>query len=84
MSRYDREKIYEEIWAEPIMHVAKRYGMSDVGLGKICKKLKIPGRDSVTGPRRQPANLYPHDLRFRSCLREEPKIALGWESAGSS
>jgi hypothetical protein len=42
MSRYDREKIYEEIWAEPIMHVAKRYSMSDVGLGKICKKLKIP------------------------------------------
>jgi hypothetical protein len=42
MSRYNREKIYEEIWAEPIMHVAKRYSMSDVGLGKICKKLKIP------------------------------------------
>ena len=43
MSRYNREKIYEEIWAEPILHVAKRYSMSDVGLGKICKKLKIPG-----------------------------------------
>lgn len=42
MSRYDREKIYEEIWAEPIMHVAKRYSMSAVGLGKICMKLKIP------------------------------------------
>lgn len=42
MSRYNREKIYEEIWAEPILHVAKRYSMSDVGLGKICKKLKIP------------------------------------------
>ena len=42
MSRYNRQKIYEEIWAEPIRHVAKRYSMSDVGLGKICKKLKIP------------------------------------------
>ncbi len=42
MSRYNRQKIYEEIWAEPILHVAKRYSMSDVGLGKICKKLKIP------------------------------------------
>ena len=41
-SRYDRVKIYEEIWAEPILHVAKRYSMSDVGLGKICKKLRIP------------------------------------------
>ena len=36
------EKIYEEIWSEPIQHVAKRYGMSDVGLAKVCKKLKIP------------------------------------------
>jgi len=42
MSRYNREKIYEEIWAEPILHVAKRHSMSDVGLGKVCKKLKIP------------------------------------------
>ncbi|HEV8367301.1 MAG TPA: hypothetical protein VGQ39_05050 [Pyrinomonadaceae bacterium] len=42
MSRHNREKIYEEIWAEPILHVAKRYSMSDVGLGKICKRLKIP------------------------------------------
>lgn len=42
MRRYDRQKIYDEIWAEPIQHVAKRYGMSDVGLAKICKKLKIP------------------------------------------
>jgi hypothetical protein len=41
-SRYDRVKIYEEIWAEPIQHVAKRYKMSDVGLAKVCKKLKIP------------------------------------------
>jgi len=42
MSRYDREKFYEEIWAEPIQHVAKRYSMSDAGLAKVCKKLKIP------------------------------------------
>lgn len=41
-SRYDREKIYEEIWLEPIQHVAKRYDISDVGLAKVCKKLNIP------------------------------------------
>jgi hypothetical protein len=41
-ARYDRQKIYDEIWSEPIQHVAKRYDMSDVGLAKICKKLKIP------------------------------------------
>jgi ankyrin repeat protein len=41
-SRYDREKIYEEIWSEPIQRVAKRYDISDVGLAKVCKKLNIP------------------------------------------
>ena len=42
MTKYNREKIYEEIWSEPIQHVAKRYGISDVGLAKVCKKLNIP------------------------------------------
>ena len=41
-SRYDREKIYEEIWLEPIQRVAKRYDLSDVGLAKVCRKLNIP------------------------------------------
>jgi hypothetical protein len=40
--RYDREQIYQEIWAEPIQHVAKRYNLSDVGLAKVCRKLNIP------------------------------------------
>ena len=42
MTKYNREKIYEEIWSEPIQHVAKRYGISDVGLAKVCIKLNIP------------------------------------------
>ena len=41
-SRYDRDKIYQEIWSEPIQHVAKRYHLSDVGLAKVCRKLSIP------------------------------------------
>jgi hypothetical protein len=41
-SRYDRQKLYEEIWSEPIQHVAKKYGVSDVGLAKVCRKLDIP------------------------------------------
>jgi Ankyrin repeats (3 copies)/Ankyrin repeats (many copies) len=42
MTKYNREKIYEEIWSEPIQHVAKRYGISDVGFAKVCRKLSIP------------------------------------------
>lgn len=41
-SRYNRVQVYEEIWSEPMQHVARRYDISDVGLAKICKKLKIP------------------------------------------
>jgi len=38
----DRETLYAEVWAEPVKVVAQRYGLSDVGLAKICKKLHIP------------------------------------------
>jgi len=41
-SRYNREEIYNEIWQQPIQHVAKKYNLSDVGLAKVCRKLKIP------------------------------------------
>src|SRR5690242_12106282 len=37
-----RQKLYEQVWSEPIMHVAKRIGLSDRGLGKLCARHKIP------------------------------------------
>jgi hypothetical protein len=37
-----REKLYEEIWAEPITVVSKRYGVSDSFLVRICKRLNVP------------------------------------------
>jgi len=38
----DRESLYNEVWSDPVSIVAKRYGLSDVGLAKICRKLAIP------------------------------------------
>lgn len=38
----EREKLYEEVWNEPVTTVAKRYGISDNGLRKHCKRLGIP------------------------------------------
>ncbi|MCQ1530071.1 hypothetical protein [Lutispora saccharofermentans] len=38
----EREELYNEIWSEPVITVAKRYGMSDNGLRKHCKRLGIP------------------------------------------
>lgn len=40
--RYERGKLYEEVWAEAVTTGAKRYGISDVALRKICKKLAVP------------------------------------------
>lgn len=37
-----REDLYKRVWATPMQRLAVEYGMSDVGLAKICKKHKIP------------------------------------------
>ncbi len=39
---YEREKLYNEVWEEPVSTVAKRYGISDVMIHKICKSMDIP------------------------------------------
>lgn len=40
--RITRKDLYEEVWSEPMIKLSKRYGLSDVGLRKRCKKLDIP------------------------------------------
>lgn len=37
-----REELYERIWSTPTRTVAVELGISDVGLGKICKRMGIP------------------------------------------
>lgn len=39
---WNRDELYEEVWATPMQTLAKKYGISDVGLAKICRKLLIP------------------------------------------
>jgi hypothetical protein len=39
---YEREKLYEEVWNEPVLVVANRYGVSNVALAKTCRKLVVP------------------------------------------
>jgi hypothetical protein len=39
---WDRNELYEEVWATPMAKLAKKYGISDVGLAKVCRKLSIP------------------------------------------
>ncbi|MDJ8954113.1 hypothetical protein PTM75_15140, partial [Clostridium perfringens] len=42
LQKYDRKKLYEQVWAEPVIKVAKVYGVSEVWLGKVCRQLNVP------------------------------------------
>jgi Zn-dependent peptidase ImmA (M78 family) len=37
-----REKLYEEVWSEPMTTVAKRYDVSSNFLARICERLHVP------------------------------------------
>lgn len=41
-TKMSRQALYEQVWAQPMTKVAKEYGISNVALAKICKKLNIP------------------------------------------
>lgn len=37
-----RNELYLAVWAEPVMRVAKRIGISDRGLAEVCRRVDIP------------------------------------------
>lgn len=37
-----RRELYQQLWSEATTRVAKRYGLSDVGMAKLCRKHDIP------------------------------------------
>ena len=42
----ERKKLYEEVWSEPMITLAKKYGVSDTTLKKRCRKYGIPLPDA--------------------------------------
>lgn len=40
--KLSRDELYEKVWAQPVSVVAKVYGISDVGLAKMCRRLAVP------------------------------------------
>jgi hypothetical protein len=40
--RISREELYEKVWTLPLRKLATEFGISDVGLAKICKRHSIP------------------------------------------
>ena len=39
---FERQKLFDEVWATPVTTLAQDYGLSDVGLRKICVSLDVP------------------------------------------
>jgi hypothetical protein len=37
-----REQLYAEVWSQPITAVARRYGVSNVYLARVCDELRVP------------------------------------------
>lgn len=37
-----RKQLYDLVWSEPILAIAKKYNISDSTLRSICKKFEIP------------------------------------------
>jgi len=37
-----REQLYNKVWSLPTITIAKEFGISDVAVAKICKKLDVP------------------------------------------
>lgn len=40
--RIEREVLFKQVWSKSMFQLAKDYGISDVGLRKICKRLVVP------------------------------------------
>jgi hypothetical protein len=38
----ERDALYKRVWSEPMWRLGPNYGISDVALAKICKKMDIP------------------------------------------
>jgi hypothetical protein len=39
---WNRDELYELVWSTPMPQLAREYGLSDVGLAKVCRRLSIP------------------------------------------
>ena len=42
MTEFTRKELYKQVWKTPMLKLAEKYGLSDVGLAEICKKHDIP------------------------------------------
>ncbi len=77
----ERQRLFTLIWERPASEVAKELGISDVALGKRCRRLQVPKPPRgywtkvATGktPRRPPLPAYREALRKRLAKQSRPE-----------
>jgi integrase len=42
VNRFTRQQLYDLVWSEPVSRLASKYGLSDTGLAKACRRAGIP------------------------------------------
>jgi len=40
--RFERDELYQLVWSVPRSRLSEQFGISDVAITKICKKLEVP------------------------------------------
>lgn len=66
-----REELYEAVWTTPVVQLAKRYGLSDVGLAKVCVRHQVPHPGLGYWAKKQHGKAEP---RPRLPAVEDPKL----------
>ena len=64
-----REELFKKVWERPMTKVAAEYGISDVGLKKICDKHRIPVPGRGYWRRKQPGREFNKLISGRSPTR---------------
>lgn len=41
-TKVSREDLYNQVWSEPVIKAAEKYGITGTALSKICRKLNVP------------------------------------------
>ncbi|NQT64036.1 MAG: hypothetical protein HQ556_13830 [Candidatus Marinimicrobia bacterium] len=66
--KIDRKELYDLVWSKPVIKIAQDFGISDVAVAKICKKLNIPKPGLGYWAKRK----HGHKVRRKSLPRQKP------------
>src|SRR5688572_7341936 len=74
MSHVSREILFEQVWAEPMTKVARRYEVSSSYLARVCRAFDIPR----PGRGHWAKLAHGHHIRPPELPPSPPGAALGW------